>query len=303
MFRRRLTLLATLALAPAARAQGSDSVLTLVRDGLQRTYLLHTPAHLAPSAPLVIVLHGRLGNGSGMARLTHFNRLADSAGIVVAYPDGYHRGWADGRGATAADQRHLDDVGFIGAVIDDISARRGIDRGRVYAAGLSNGGFFTLRLACDLGNRLAGIGVVAATLSDALMGRCQGHPLPAMVIDGTSDPLVPYLGGAMGKRGQVQSAAATADFLARTNGCRQQALARALPDTAHDGTVVSFLAYRGCPAGLPVVLVRVEDGGHAWPGGSPYLPQLVIGKVSGNFDTNRELWHFWQQAGEGRPSH
>jgi polyhydroxybutyrate depolymerase len=282
-------------LAPRAEAQGTDSTYSIERGKLRRTYLLHTPSSSTAHSPLVILLHGRLGTGPGMARLTGFDRLGDRIGAVVAYPNGVSRSWADGRGFTPADQQQVDDVGFVSALIDDVARRRGIDRGRVYVAGLSNGGFFALRLGCELSDRLAGIGVIAATFSDALMARCHPHrPLPVIVIDGTADPLVPYSGGTMqGKRGHVQSAETTAAVWARVNGCQGQPGSRTLPDTADDGTTVTEMRYGGCPARTPVTLYRIGNGGHAWPGGEVYLPQAVIGKVSRNLDANTELWRFW----------
>ena len=293
---RVVALLMVVVLAPRAQAQGTDSTYSIEQGKLTRTYLLHTPQSSTAHPPFVILLHGRLGSGPGMARLTGFDRLADRIGAVVAYPNGVSRSWADGRGFTPADQRRVDDVGFIGALIDEVARRRGIDRARVYVAGLSNGGFFSLRLGCELGDRLAGIGVVAATFSDSLLARCHpGRSLPVLVIDGTADPLVPYSGGNMkGKRGHVQSAEATAAVWARLNGCRDQPGSSTLADTAHDGTTVTALRYAGCRA--PVILYRIGNGGHAWPGGEAYLPQSVIGKVSRNLDANAELWRFWTEV-------
>ena len=294
-----LGFLIVMVLARRAGAQGSDSSYSIRQGKLSRSYLLHTPpSSAARPAPLVILLHGRLGTGPSMAQTTHFNRLADRVGAVVAYPTGFERSWADGRGFTPADVHHLDDVGFMVAVIDDVARRRGIDRHRVYVAGFSNGAFFTLRLGCELSDRLAGIGVVAATFSDSLLARCHpARPLPVILIEGTLDPLVPYAGGNMpGKRGHVQSAETTAAVWVRANGCSGQFTARALPDSAGDGTIVKEIRYSGCPVGAPIALYRIENGGHAWPGGEAFLPEAEVGKVSRNLDANDALWRFWQEV-------
>jgi polyhydroxybutyrate depolymerase len=37
----------------------------------------------------------------------------------------------------------------------------------------------------------------------------------------------------------------------------------------------------GCP---PVVLYRIEGGGHGWPGGPQYLPAGVIGRIPRHLD-------------------
>ena len=292
-------MLSHLALAVTLEAQGSDSSYTIEQHQLVRSYLLHTPpGSIGQHPPLVILLHGRLGNASAMERLTRFNQLADRVGIIVAYPDGVDRSWADGRGATPADQQHVDDVGFISALIDDAARRRGVDPARVYVAGYSNGGFMTLRLGCELSDRLAGLGVVAATFSDSLLARCHPHrPVRLIIIDGTADPLVPYGGGDMqGNRGHVQSAESTVAEWAKLNGCRAQPLSRALPDTAHDGTTVTALRSTGCPAEAGVVLYRIGNGGHTWPGGEASLLEPVLGKLSRNLDANAEFWRSWTEV-------
>ena len=48
-------------------------------------------------------------------------------------------------------------------------------------------------------------------------------------------------------------------------------------------------------AGAEVVLVTVEGGGHAWPGGDRYLPDWAIGKTSRDIDASEELWKFFQR--------
>ena len=91
--------------------------------------------------PLLLALHGRLGDGKGMATLTHLSQVADQYGFIVVYPDGYQRGWADGRGATTADQAGVDDVAFLSTLIATLSGEYAIDARRIYATGISNGGF------------------------------------------------------------------------------------------------------------------------------------------------------------------
>lgn len=119
-------------------AGGSADELHLTHAGLERTYRLHVPPghDRTPPAPLMIVLHGGGGDGRGMPKLTEggFDRLADREGFIVAYPDGIENHWNDGRGNESyrAQRERVDDVGFMGALIDALAASHGIDRARVY---------------------------------------------------------------------------------------------------------------------------------------------------------------------------
>ena len=50
-----------------------------------------------------------------MPNFTHFDRLADQEGFLVAYPESFNKSWSDSRGLSPAD-----DVGFIRSVIEDL---------------------------------------------------------------------------------------------------------------------------------------------------------------------------------------
>lgn len=290
----RLTLVGSLLIAAPLAAQGTDSVYTLPSGGRDRSYLVHRPARDSDRArPLVILLHGRLGTGAGMARLTHFDVIADSVGIVVAYPDGWRRSWADGRMGTPADQHGVDDVGFILAMIDDIAGRTPIDRHRVYVAGISNGGFMTERLACEAGGRFAGFGIDAATLGDSLAARCHPAPVSLLFFNGTDDPLVPWAGGQLGSRGHALGVEETLARWASWDRCPGAPVVQVLPDTAHDGTTVSAARYAPCADGAEILAYKVSGGGHTWPGGLQYLPAAFVGIASRDLDGSRALWDFF----------
>lgn len=289
------TLAVALSMSAPLPAQSTDRAYDLQSGGLARHYLLHLPpgATAAPR-PLVVLLHGRLGTGAGLERMAFFDRVADSAGVVVAYPDGWRRSWDDGRPGTPAARRHVDDVAFLLALLDDVARRTAIDPGRVYLAGMSNGGFMTERMACEAPGRFAAVGVVVATLSDSLAGACRlGTPVPALFIHGTDDPLVPFNGGRLGDRGNAVSADSTVALWAAWDRCGPSAPALALADTAHDGTTVEVRRYADCAGGAEVVGYVVRGGGHAWPGGTQYLPVRFVGRASRNLDASLELWRFF----------
>lgn len=285
-------LLVTLLLAFRAHAAGREESIQ-VGEHL-RTYRVHAPETSAGNRPLplVIAFHGHYGTGAGMASMTRFNDVADKHGFIVAYPDGYHRSWGDARGTTPADVAGIDDVAFTSAMIDKISKEYTVDPDRIYATGMSNGGFFSQRLACDLSDRIAAVAVVASTLSERLSVRCQpDRPISVMIIMGTADPLVPWNGGEMrkGSGGMVLSAEDSAKKWADINSCNET------PEIKNLSARVRSETYSRCKDGTEVVLNAVQDAGHTWPGGRPYLPEFIVGKVSRELDADEVIWSFFQK--------
>jgi polyhydroxybutyrate depolymerase len=152
------------------------------------------------AVPLVLALHGRMGNGEGQARLSRLDSVSDAHGFLVVYPDGLDRSWADGRGATPSDKNNVNDVKFLSRLIDKLSGQYRIDATRVYATGMSNGGFMTGKLACDLSNKIAAVAIVAASRSDILASSCDpAKPVSVMLMQGRKDPLVPFAGGPLAR--------------------------------------------------------------------------------------------------------
>ncbi|MEW6554461.1 MAG: PHB depolymerase family esterase [Actinomycetota bacterium] len=266
--------------------------------GQERTYLLHLPpAYDGEDAlPLLFVFHGGGGDGEGMVRLTHFSDIADEHGFIAAYPDGIDKNWNDGRPEV---NPGVDDVGFISALIDELVDTYGIDTTRVYSTGISNGGMFSYRLACELSDKIAAIAPVAALMGEDLSRRCSpSRPVPVMLVVGTDDPLVPWEGGEIGgdlaSRGYAISAAATVSFWVGVDGCTGSPDSEYLPDAAPgDGTMVRREIYGGGRDGTEVVLLAVEGGGHTWPGGWQYMRERTIGLTCRDIDAGEVIWDFF----------
>jgi polyhydroxybutyrate depolymerase len=283
-----------------------DYTQSLSFAGRERTYLVHSPpaAGTAPR-PLVIILHGGGGTGAGMQSLTRggMNALADKEGFVVVYPDGVEKQWNDGRqiAQARAMRENIDDVGFLAALIDRLAEATDIDRRRVYATGISNGGMMSQRLACELSDQIAAIGVIASSMSENLFATCQpAQPVSVLLIPGTDDPLVPYQGGEIRlgniKRGKSVSISETVAFWTRHNNCPVSPVTARQPDAdPQDGTRVRKETYAPCRTGSAVILYAIEGGGHTWPNGLQYLPEQVVGRTSRDLDANTILWEFFKQ--------
>jgi len=255
------------------------------------------PPNLRPDLahPLVVVLHGGGGNGFGMSRLTHFDRIADEHRFVAVYPNGIDAFWADGRGVTDADDRRIDDVGFLLALLDMLAGRYRIDPARVFATGISNGGFMAQRLACDHADRIAAIGSVAASLPAALADRCRpSRPVPALFVHGTEDPLIPFAGGLVtgrsGRSAVLLSAPDSARRWAERAGAATPVGPVELPNASGDPTRLVRTGFTGA---ADVELVTVEGGGHTWPGGIQYAPARMIGLTSRAMDASAAIGAFF----------
>ncbi|TDD61255.1 alpha/beta hydrolase family esterase [Actinomadura rubrisoli] len=167
-----------------------------------REYLLHVPSKIAGGrwrdgrpadpAPLVIALHGGFATMGQMRSLTGFDRLSDGKGFLVAYPDGFMTTWNAGDCCGPAKIGRIDDVGFLGKLIDKLTGAGLADPDRVYVTGFSNGAGMSYRLACEKPGKVAAIGVVEG----ALVTPCDpDRPVSAMIFHGTADRSVPFNGG------------------------------------------------------------------------------------------------------------
>lgn len=286
--------------ADAEAVTGGDRPGQVLVGDLPRTFLIHAPDRPPPPGgfPLVLAFHGGGGQAPSMARLTRLDVEADQRGFIVVYPNGIDRHWNDGR---ASIKRKVDDIGFVAALLDQVEQTYPVDRGRIYATGMSNGAIFAERVGCDLSDRVAAIAPVAGTLASELAPSCRpARPVSVLQVGGAADPIMPFGGGGVaafggrGEGGTVLSAVATAEHWARMDGCGPPSADTALPPIAPpDGTSAHERRYGPCRAGTSVRLVTIEGGGHAWPGGPQYLPRLFIGASSRQFDATREVVDFF----------
>ncbi len=284
---------------------------TLVReflfDGLQRTYKIHIPLNISDeiSPTLIFILHGGGGTGDGMERsltLGGFNILSDENNFIVVYPDGIERNWNDGRKNTSdpAHQQNIDDVGFINALIENLTIEFNIDQNRIYSTGISNGAMMSYRLALELPEKIAAIAPVAGAIPiDILPDESLLTQLSVCVISGTSDPLVPWEGGTVGTkrnpRGIVISVPDSVNYWVINNNCNNTPETVLLPDTdPSDETRVYYHRYGSGENNTEVVLYEIKNGGHTWPDGYQYLSKIIIGRTSKDINANEVIWDFFK---------
>jgi polyhydroxybutyrate depolymerase len=289
---------ALVAMAPAPAAQEK----TIATGGRVRTYRLYAPHSLPKErpSPLVLVFHGGEGDGEGVERLTGFDALADREGFLVAYPDGGGKHWNDGRENRDFEtfREHVDDVAFVGALIDALSRDHAIDPKRIFATGISNGGIFSHYLAARLANRIAAIAPVAGGIAEPVRSRFRPEkPVSVLIIHGTEDPLVPYHGGGVrrGTHGRVLDTDEAARLWVAADACSIQPSKNSLPEAdPDDGCRVDRTRWTGGRNGTEVVLYTVQGGGHTWPGESQYAPRIAVGRVCRDFDATQVIWEFFK---------
>ncbi len=248
----------------------NDTTYTLTLEGRQRTYIVHVPPSYNGSQPLPVVFdfHGGLGNASTQMRTSNFEPLADQKDFIVVYPNGTGLlgdkllTWNGGTCCGYAVNHHVDDVGFVRAILAKLESSYKIDSKRIYATGLSNGGIMSQRLACDASDVFAAIGPVSGTLNDP---ECQPkEPVSVIEFHGTADQHLPYNGG-IGDKSLANvpfvSVKDTIDAWIKFDGCSPTPQTTTLSDIQHD-------VYSGCAAGTAVELYTIINGGHAWPGGN-----------------------------------
>jgi len=296
-------LLVTLALAALAAAAAQPEGLggelrTLVHDGLEREYYLYLPPDLPPGAPLVVVLHGRGGTAEGMARLTGYDEVAARHGFAVVYPQGVDDQWNYVAGIEGYDLA-ADDIGFLRALVAELVSAHGLDPGRVYAVGFSNGGFMAQRLACAARDVFAAFASVSAAGYAGLPEVCgPGAPVSLLFIHGTDDTVVPFGGMAAdtpsGPVLILASVQQTVSYWAVFAGCEPHVTSRTVPPSGlSPGTEVVVYSVAGCQDGHELELVVVFGGGHAWPGRPGLLPEDVAGRVNRDIDASGYVWEFF----------
>lgn len=292
--------------APSASATPTQSggAGALLHDGLERSYRLRLPDDYQSQSPtpLVLALHGGGGDKDQMCDLTgSLADLVDQEGFLLLCPQGIEGHWNDGRagGRYRAHRENTDDVGFLLALLEQVSQEHSVDPARVYVTGASNGGMMTYRLACQAPDEFAAAAAVIANLPVELDCRPE-RPVPIMIMNGTEDPLMPYQGGQVRFLGQelgaVRSAEATAHFWAEANGCRPEVEREELEEVdPEDGTSIRLERYGDCDGGSEVLFYTVVGGGHTWPGGRQYAGERLIGPISREGHMGSMVWAFFER--------
>ena len=264
---------------------------SVIHDGIQRDYILYIPAIYDGSAdfPLVLNFHGFGSNANEQMFYGDFRDIADTEGFLLVHPQGTSLNGSQywNVGSPGSSGSTIDDVGFTEALIDELANLYTINLDRVYATGMSNGGFMSFLLACQLSEKIAAIASVTGSMTLDTYDNCNAqHPTPILQIHGTSDNIVPY----NGNTGSL-SIDDVISYWVNYNNCDTNPTITTFPDLdPSDGSIVEHIVYTGGDNASTTEHMKVIGGGHTWPGSVFILPG-----TNQDINASNEIWEFFSR--------
>lgn len=263
---------------------------SVTSSGGARDYLVVVPEAYDAEVPtpLVFTFHGAGSNKEEQLAYSGFAPMADDDDVLLVAADALgepRRRWSP-YGVATAGVEGVNDLEFFEDLLADVEADYCVDVTRVYATGMSSGGYMTAAIACAYSDRVAAVAPVTATMwADGACG--EAAPMPYVYFHGTDDPTVPFLGPVPGPDGEPGPGAAetSAAQWAAHNGCDDEPVDEAI------GTDVIHRQWQGCDA--PTDLYIVEDGGHTWPGA---IPIEALGRTTDTIAASEIIWALFQQS-------
>ncbi len=255
-------------------------------NGINRNFRLFFPSSYETSEePMALVFnfHGFTSTAIQQEQSTEMNIIAENNNFIACYPNGVNRAWNVGWSFGSM----ADDVDFISQLIDDLSEKYRIDQRRVYACGMSNGGFMSFRLACELSHRIAAVASVTGSMIPQAIDQCQPNKaVPILQIHGTQDFVVNYNGS-----GIAAPISDVIDFWKMNNKCPDSSVNTMLPDiNMQDNTTTEIISYGPCDNQTEVIHYKITNGGHTWP----KLNATGVG-TSRDFEASQVIWDFFDK--------
>ncbi|MFC2085243.1 T9SS type A sorting domain-containing protein [Bacteroidota bacterium] len=265
---------------------------SFIFEGILRDYKVFLPQNYngMDKLPLVFNLHGITLSAQQQMDYSQMNTVADTAGFIVVYPNAVYASWNCGISYVT---HNVNDVGFFCALIDTLASHYSIDEEKIYVCGFSLGGCMSNRLACELSNRITAIATVSGTMAESIASTCNpGHPVPVLLIHGTSDLIWPYNG--------AYDWLSVEELITHWNNLSlcTESDTTSLPDLdTLDGCTIRKIIFNHCLDSSGITLIQVLQGGHSWPGGDKsklHLPWGTIGKTNGDINASELIWNFFK---------
>lgn len=265
---------------------GVTSTDKMEHDGIMREYILHIPTNYGDNEtyPLLLNFHGYGSNATQHMQYSRFNDLADRENFIVVYPEGTmledKTHWNVG-GWTLASK--VDDVSFVNALIDKLASDYKVDKSRIYATGMSNGGYMSFLLACQLSDKIAAIASVTGSMTPQTFKSCNPeHPMPILQLHGDTDPTVPYEGDFL----WTMPIEKVVEYWTTANQTSTSAITEELPDVVkEDNSTVIKYTYNKGNNGSSVIHYKVLNGQHDWFGARGNM----------DIDSSEIIWDFVSQ--------
>lgn len=274
--------------ASNAQVTFSDSI--YYQSGYCR-FLMHLPDgfNKYQELPVVLALPGENETASQMMAYSAFNNVADSAHVIVVYPEfAFNRPTGD-----SAIPEHIAKLNFVSSLLDSVLVKYGADDERVYVAGFSKSGFLAQELVMKWPNRFTAAASVAASSPGKFSFSDNTHcPKPVLFIHGTSDSIIPFNGNIVGDITVSISSDSAVSSWARRNDCAADLISQPFPDidTSDHSSVIKNI-FRNCYGKSSIIQYVINDGGHTWPGA---IQKQGTGNMNKDINATAEIWTFFR---------
>jgi polyhydroxybutyrate depolymerase len=237
----------------------TENIQTLSHDNITREYLTFVPTGYdsITAVPLMLNFHGFGGTISTYSSYASMQAIAERENFILAYPqgtsiDGYAH-WNPALPSTT-NKSNADDFGFIEALIQRLSNDYSIDSEKIYACGYSNGGMMSFGLANHKSNLIAAVASVSGAMLET--DNTPNHPMPVLMIHGTSDGVIPYAGN-----NEYISVESTLAFWRNFNSTDSVPISNIITS---EGNTIQYDLYSNGNNGVSVEHYKINQGGHEW---------------------------------------
>jgi polyhydroxybutyrate depolymerase len=283
----------------------------LKAQGRDRFYQFHVPRGYVKGTPIpvVMVFHGGGGNPNVVRFQSGMSDVADRETFIALYPAASHPSYTDrllywNAGLTPKDKRQkdIDDIAYVGMVLDDIAKYFTIDPKRIYATGISNGSQMSWRVGTQMANRIAAIAPVAGQRAVGEFYGPPSRPISIIYFHGRKDPYLPYDGGPTVKSAfedeMYKPAQECIETWAKLDGCDASAVEKSAKGNA------SLQRWSKCKDGSEIEFWTFNSGGHTWPGGKVTkleakggigFNKISVGEVSKDVNASQAMWDFFKR--------
>ena len=238
---------------------------SLSHNDLNRSYITYVPNTYdgTKAFPVLFNFHGFGGDAGSYLVETNMHYAAHSNNYILVYPQGEND--ADGSShwnpcpPSADNKSDVDDLGFVEALLSQVSSNYLVDNDRVYSVGYSNGGMMSYGLARHKSSLFAAFGSVSGTMLDC--GEQPSHPMPVIVMHGTNDGTLPYDGNSY-----YTSIESTLDYWNAFNNTDASPKITSALDVGENGSSIEIERYEYGQGDKDssVEHYKVIGGGHDW---------------------------------------
>ena len=255
-------------------------------EEIDRQFILYVPTSYNSSSkqPLIFNFHGYGSNANEQMRYGDFRSQADAYGFILVHPEGLDdvggtSYWNMGGWSVSVH----DDVKFIDNLINLLMDKYSINAERIYSTGMSNGGFFSFHLACNLNASFAAIASVTGSMSFDTFNDCNPRkPTPVLQIHGSIDAVVPY----DGLLTIMKPVMDVMDYWKTSNGCDE--FVRSVPEVIPgELSWTETYIFDNCLNNTQNIHLKVQGAGHIWPGS-------IFERIQ-EPDASKYIWEFFSK--------